>query len=352
MLTICKTEPSPGVGVIERPKPAPAADLVLVRVDSVGICGSDIHIYEWTDGYQFMQKHFPLVLGHEFSGIVEQNGPQAQGRFGPGQRVTAETASFCGECAFCLAGESILCEQRRMMGRLGLERDGAMAPYVLVPERTLHAVPEGVSLAEAAVTEPAAVALGAVRRANLSPGDTVLVFGSGTIGLIIVKLCQLMGAARVLLAGLASDRERWSVARAMGADEFIEVGGDGTAEALREAGGQSGIAVAFDASGSPMVPPLALEAVNPGGLVMLVGIYPQGVTLPATAHIVRQIKTVKGSYGGHTLDWDRVLKLMAGKKLDVSPLISMSLPVRRAVEGFEAARAQKALKVLFRPGED
>lgn len=91
MLTICESEPSPGIAILERPKPEPAADLVLVRVDSAGICGSDIHIYEWTDGYQFIQKHFPLVLGHEFSGVVEQNGPQAQGRFRPGQAHLGRT---------------------------------------------------------------------------------------------------------------------------------------------------------------------------------------------------------------------------------------------------------------------
>jgi threonine dehydrogenase-like Zn-dependent dehydrogenase len=238
------------------------------------------------------------------------------------------------------------------MGRLGLERDGAMTDYVLVPEETLHAVPDGVSSAEAAVTEPAAVALGAVRRANLSPGDTVLVIGSGTIGLIIVKLCQLMGAGRVLLAGLPSDRERWPVAQIMGADEFIEVNGDNAGQAIREAAGKSGIAVAFDASGAPSVPALAVEAVNPGGEVMLVGIYPKRVTIEVTNNVVRQIKTIKGSYGGHTLDWGRVLRLMASRKLDISPLISMSLPVRRAAEGFEAVIAQKALKVLLKPGRD
>lgn len=352
MLTVSKTEASPGIAIIERPKPELEDDLVLVRVDSVGICGSDVHIYQWTDGYQSMQKHFPLVLGHEFSGVVEKNGPKAKGLFEPGQRITAETAPFCGECVFCRSGESTLCVKRREMGRLGLERDGAMTDYVLVPEETLHAVPDGVSSAEAAVTEPAAVALGAVRRANLSPGDTVLVIGSGTIGLIIVKLCQLMGAGRVLLAGLPSDRERWPVAQIMGADEFIEVNGDNAGQAIREAAGKSGIAVAFDASGAPSVPALAVEAVNPGGEVMLVGIYPKRVTIEVTNNVVRQIKTIKGSYGGHTLDWGRVLRLMASRKLDISPLISMSLPVRRAAEGFEAVIAQKALKVLLKPGRD
>ena len=348
MKAVAKTRPEPGIELLDVEPPPLAADDVLIRVDAAGICGSDVHIYEWTPGYEFLTSHFPAVLGHEFSGVVEAVGAAARTAVRPGDRVTSETARTCGRCVLCRAGQGVLCPRRAADGRVGLERPGAMSALVAVPGECVHRVPDGVSLEEAALTEPAAVALGAVRTANLAPGEPLVIFGPGPIGLLALQLSRVVGASPIIVAGQAADAKRLATAEALGAAETIA--GDPTAIARRvaELTDGLGLATVIEASGAPVAAALGLSLLRKGGTLVLVGIYPEPLHYDATRDVVRQMKSIRGSYGGSSADFDRVLALMASRQLDVRPLISEVLPLDDAPRGFELLRRKEAFKVLLR----
>ena len=346
MKAVVKTKPSPGIEIREVGLPVPQPGEVLVRVEAVGICGSDVHIYEWTPGYEFLTPHFPLILGHEFAGEVVES---RTGSFRPGEKVTSETGRICGKCFYCKQGKGVLCSLRTSFGRIGLERNGAMAEFVAVHEDCLHRIPAGVSLEEAAVTEPAAVALGAVELARFFPGDVVVVLGPGPIGLLIVQMCKALGAGQVVISGQEADRPRLEVAQKLGADlTLISENRDPLTKIMDLTQGL-GAGVVFEASGSPAAAVSGLRMLRKAGEMILVGIYPEPIPVDATHQMVRQMKSIKGSYGGAPLDWDRVLNLMASRKLNVAPLISNILPLERASEGFEGVLRKEALKILLRP---
>jgi len=346
MKAVVKSSPSPGIEVRDVEPPRPQQGEVLVRVEAVGICGSDVHIYEWTPGYEFLSKYFPLTLGHEFAGeIIESRG----GSFRCGEKVTSETGRICGKCFFCKQGKGILCTLRTSFGRIGLERNGAMAEYVVVHEDCLHRIPPGVSPEEAAVTEPAAVALGAVQLARFYPGDVVVILGPGPIGLLILQICKALGAGKVAVFGQESDRSRLRLAETLGADFTLISGNEDSRQRVMDLTEGMGAGVVFEVSGSPAAAVSGLQMLRRAGEMILVGIYPGPFPVDATHQMVRQMKIIKGSYGGASLDWDRVLILMAAGKLHVAPLISDILPLERAPEGFEAVLRKEALKILLRP---
>ncbi len=347
MKAVVKSSPSFGLEIREAAQPKPLPGEVLVRVEAVGICGSDVHIYEWTPGYDFLTPYFPLILGHEFAGEVADAGAKSAYRLG--EKVTSETGKTCGQCFFCKTGRGILCMMRTSLGRIGLERNGAMAEYVAVPEECLHRLPPGVSLQEAAMTEPASVALGAVELAHFFPGDVIVILGPGPIGLLILQMCKAMGAGPVLVLGAEGDRQRLKMAEEMGADYPLISGQKEALQTVLDLTAGLGAGAVFEASGSPEAAVSGLQMLRRAGEMILVGIYPQSIPLDATHQMVRQMKVVKGTYGGASLDWDRVLNLVASKKLNLRPLISRVLPLQEAEKGFEAVRRKEALKIILKP---
>ena len=349
MKAVVKEKAEYGIKVVtDAAIPKPGLGEVLVRVEAVGICGSDLHIYEWTPGYEAIAPYFPRILGHEFSGEIVETGEGCKGDFKTGEKITSETCKSCGQCFYCKQGKGILCLYRFISGRIGFERDGAMAEYVVVSEECLHRIPAGVTMEEAAMTEPAAVALGAVERGGFDPGDLVVISGPGPIGLMAMQFCKALGAGRVVVIGLEADRKRLEVAKELGADEVLT----GTpAENLQKIGewtGGLGAATVFEISGAPAAA-AGLQMLRRFGDLVLVGIYPDVISIDATRQMVRQMKTIKGSYGGASLDWDRVLNLVAAGRIRLKPLISEILPLPKAEEGFEKLRRKEALKILLKP---
>jgi threonine dehydrogenase-like Zn-dependent dehydrogenase len=349
VIGVAKTKAEPGIDLVDVDVPEPDDHFLLVKVDTVGICGSDVHIYEWTPGYEFMQDNFPIIIGHEMSGMVVECGRATSGRLKKGDRVTYGVSPSCGICRFCKNGQIIYCEKRVIAGRTGLDHNGAMAEYFTAREENLYRLPENVSFLEAAMTEPAAVSLGAVQLARWIPGDTVLVMGPGPIGLIIVQLCKLFDAGRILVAGLSTDTRRLETACQMGADETVMVDKCGF-EGIRKAVGPNGADAVFEASGSVKAASHGLEVLRKGGDLILAGIYTRPIPFDATHHIVRQMKSIKGSYAGPRSD--KVLDLLARGELDLKPLASEILPLSDAGHGFEMARDTNNLKILMRPDTD
>jgi threonine dehydrogenase-like Zn-dependent dehydrogenase len=242
----------------------------------------------------------------------------------------------------------VLCTRRTVEGRLGLERRGAMTRLAVVPAQCLHRVPDGVSLESAAVSEPSAVALGAVRAAALEPGDPLVILGPGPIGLLALQLARAAGAGPIVVVGHDSDVHRLDTARHLGAREALAGDPASVMARVMTLTDGAGVPAVIDASGAVSAATLGLAMVSKGGRLVLVGIYPEALPIDATRDVVRQMKSIHGAYGGASLDFDRVLALMADGRLDVRSLVS-ELPLRDAVHGFELLRRKQAFKILLRP---
>ena len=322
----------------EEPRPTPADDEVLVRVTAVGICGSDLH---WVEGGGIgdAQLDRPLVLGHEFGGVIEA-GARA------GQRVAVDPAVPCLRCDFCLDGHPNLCEHVRFAGHA--EQDGALREYMAWPARCLFPVPDAFTDGDAAMLEPLGVAIHAVDLGKVETGMTVGVFGAGPIGLLIMQVARAAGATRVLVTDpLAHRRE---AARSLGADAVFAVDEGREAAAVWEATRGRGVDVAFEAANEAPAAEAAVDAVRPGGRVVLTGI-PEGDRTCLRASTARR--------KGLTVKWTRRMKHVYGRaidlvrdgRVDVRTVVSHHFPLDEAEQAFEVARRREGLKVIIEPCE-
>jgi L-iditol 2-dehydrogenase len=299
------------------PDPLPAAGQAVVAVRAVGICGSDLHGYTGESGRRIP----PMVMGHEFTGeVVDGRG----GAAGGGRRVIVRPFLHCGTCAACTAGRENLCARRVY---LGANADGAMATHVAVPLANLLPLADDVSFAHGALTEPLAVAVHAARQAGDIAGQTVLVAGSGPIGLFTALAARRQGAARVIATDTRAPRR--AAALAIGADAALDPGDAGFADALRAAvpdGG--GIAAAFDAVGVPQTFAQCVDAVVPGGMVVAIGGW-QTVPVALPKVVAREI-TIRGAFNFTPRDFDLAWRWIADRVFDPAILVT---DIRRMEDG-------------------
>jgi 2-desacetyl-2-hydroxyethyl bacteriochlorophyllide A dehydrogenase len=343
MLALRKTKPAFGLDFAELPEPPPpGAGEVRLRVDAAGICGSDVHAYEWTEGYGFMTGRMPVTMGHEFAGTVIEAGPGAAHR--QGAVVTVVPSLPCGACLPCRRGDERNCDRREAFG---LTRDGAFAGLLTLPDRNCIALPDGVDAELGALTEPLGVGCEAVLVGEVGLGDTVLVLGPGTIGQAIAVMARAAGAGRVLVAGRA-DAPRFDVLRALGFAELIDVAEAPLAEQVRAATGGRPVDVVLEATGHPASITEGMAVLKKGGVIVAVGIHPAPVSFNLT-DFVRMRHQLRASHGASRPTFDRVLALVGRDPEGFRPMITHRLPLARGIEGFELARQRAASKVMLRP---
>ncbi len=326
-----------GVELREIPVPAIGPEDVLLEVAAAGVCGSDIH--QWT-GNQSWKVNYPVVLGHEFAGLVRETGERVTA-WREGDRVASETAAVIDpDSPMTRQGLYNLDSGRRGFGN-GV--DGAMAKYVRVPARCLHRLPDALPFEKAALAEPACVAYGAtVVGSRIRPGDRIAVLGPGTIGVLCAAVARLCGAD-VAVSGLGRDASRLAVARRYGCLGLTE----GLAEWAVEADGL-GVDGVIDAAGASASLKTALEIVRPGGWITKVGWGPQPMNFSLDPLVQKNVR-LQGSFSHTWSTWERVLRLLATGKLDVSPVIGGVWPLERWREAFEAMRSGRILKALIKP---
>lgn len=340
MKALRKTRAAAGLELTDVPVPQPRSpDEVLVRVSATGICGSDLHVDDWTSSYAFMGGSLPVTLGHEFVGVV-QSGP-LQGR-----RVVVRPSVTCGTCPACTAQRHDGCERRT---GLGLTRDGAFAPWVRVPARNCVPVPDGVSDALAALAEPLSIAMQALRVAGPMAGQRLLVMGPGTIGQGIAVLARRAGAAQVVVSG-HDDAARLDALRRMGFDTLADVARCPLAEATRPFTQGQPFDLVFEATGVPETINEALPLLRRQGSVVVTGIHARPLPLDLSA-LVRRQQQLRGSFRPPESDWPEVLALMGELGPLLAPMVSHVLPLSQALEGFALAHGKQASKVLLCPGE-
>ncbi len=344
MKAVVKTKRGPGNVILKDIKiPNVKPDEVLVEVKFTGICGTDIHINHDSTFYTP-----PVVLGHEYSGIVVKKGIHVKD-FEIGDRVTSPATIPCGVCIMCRTNRANRCigKQKRILGVH--KADGTFAKYVAVPAVILHKIPENLSLEEAAVAEPVACVIHAVfERVNVQPGDIVVVLGPGPIGLVTLQAAKIAGATQVILTGVSADKERFRIARNLGAELIINVETEDVVEIVKSLTDGLGADVVFEASGSSAARKQALNLVRRCGKIGLVGLTGRPVEINLDS-IVEGELDVKGSWGTVWTSWRRALSLLSSGKIKILPLITSKLPLERWQDGFNLIEERKALKVLLTP---
>ena len=338
MQALRKTTAAAGLELVDVPVPAPcSADETLVRVLAAGICGSDLHVDDWTPSYAFIAKSLPVTIGHEFVGVA-QGGPLA------GRRVVVRPSVTCGACGSCLAGNHDSCEHRT---GIGMTRDGAFAEWVRVPLRNCVPVPDGLSDELAALAEPLSISMHALRVAGDIRGQRVLVMGPGTIGQGIAVLARRAGAAQVVVSG-RDDGPRLEALRRMGFDALCDVAGTSLANATALHTGSQPFDTVFEATGVPETINEALGLLRRNGIAVVTGIHARPLSLDLTT-LVRKQHQLRGSFRPPESDWPESLALMGELGTVLAPMVSHVLPLSQARDGFALAHGKAASKVLLRP---
>jgi threonine dehydrogenase-like Zn-dependent dehydrogenase len=342
MKALQKTRPAFGLELRDLPSPgAPGPGEVVVAVGATGVCGTDVHIYEWTPGYEAMTKAMPVTLGHEFAGTVAAVGPGVAG-IATRALVAVRPSIVCGRCAACLAGDDDGCTGR--VG-LGVTRNGGLQPLVTVPAANCVAVPSGIDVEIAALTEPMTVCAEAVDTGGVRAGDRVLVLGPGNIGQGVALFARAAGAAEVVIVG-KDDAPRLGCLRDMGFTATVDVGGRTLEEALAPYLARGKFDVVIEATGVPAIVQQGLNALRKRGVLVVVGIHPTPVSVNLT-RLVRDHQQIRGSYRAPLATWPRVLQFLAANAALARRMISHRLPLERAIEGLELSRTKAASKVLI-----
>ncbi len=329
------------VEVREIPEPQLTPDQVLIEVKAVGVCGSDIHM--WRE-HQSWQIKLPIVLGHEFCGVVARAGERVSG-FTEGERVACETAAeVCGECAYCRSGNYNLCPKRKGFGAL---IDGAMARFIAVRPQILHRIPANVSFEYAALTEPVCVAYNAlVEKTLIKSGDVVVIQGAGAIGIMSLQIAKLRGAGTIAVLGTDIDAHRLVIARQLGATHMLNVQRDDALAFVKSLGDGFGADVVVDCTGVSAAFKQSMAMARPNGTITKIGWGPQPLDASLDP-IVAKAVTVQGAFSHTYTTWERVLGLLSTGQIDLKPVIGGVYPLTEWREAFARMQVGDNIKSVI-----
>jgi len=329
--------PSPGKISIEVVNdPICGADEVIVQVSQVGICGTDMHIFR--DEYH---SKFPVIAGHEFVGRVVEAGKQVTS-LKHGDRVAVDPNLYCGECYFCRQEQSNHCLNWQ---GVGITRPGGFAEFVAVPARACYLVPEILTDTQAAFIEPLSCVMYALKRLRTWPGDEVLIFGAGPMGLLLVQAMRHTGASQINV--VEKEEERRNLALQMGATTAIASSSDFKIILFDLA--PYGYSIVIDATGVPEVIQQALGFLKPRGQYLQFGVAPRGATIQWQPYeIFHKDLTLIGSFA-LCYTFQPAIAWMVNHVVEIEPLVSHILPLAEFQQGFQDFIEGKTLKVHIRP---
>jgi threonine 3-dehydrogenase len=340
-----KVARKPGLVLDEIPVPSIREDEVLVRVEAASVCGTDLHIFHW-DPWSAHRLEPPVTIGHEFAGTVVEAGAGVR-NVAPGDFVSAESHVTCGACFFCRTGRAHMCERTRI---LGVDRDGALAGYVAVPESVIWQNDRTKLSPEiAALQEPFGNAVFATDHAELA-GKTAAVLGCGPVGLFAVAIARASGAGRIL----ASDRTpfRLGLAARLGADVLDVDECDDVPVWFHERNEGRGVDVVFEMSGASAAIETAFRIVRNGGQVILFGIPAHPVEIDVADAMIFKNLTVSAVNGRQVWEtWYKTRWLLEHGVVDLEPLVTDRLPLAGFEEAFARLDAGEACKIVLLPAE-
>ena len=325
---------------IDVPEPSVHPGELKVRVHACGICGSDLHIMH--DEYA---SYPPVVMGHEYSGIVAEVGEEVSG-FAVGDRVVSLTSAItCENCEYCFSGHRMLCPERRSIGS-GV--NGGFAPWLTIPAKLAFRIPDNVSLDAAALSEPlACVVRGVIERTTVKGGDFVFVSGAGIIGQFAAQVAKACGGI-VVVAGTDVDTDRLALAEQLGAYATVNVLRTSSEEIVRRFTGGRGFDVAFECAGAAPSADNCLKVLRKLGSYTQLGLFGKPVPFDHDLALTKEI-AISNSYASERTSWERTLRLLEYGMVDAEPLVGSRITVENWREAFTRVEDKLDFKVLLIP---
>lgn len=341
MKAVVKTKPGyDNVEILDVEEPKVYGDRVKIKVAYSGICGSDIHTFK---GEYANVKNLPVTLGHEFSGVVVEVGPDVK-NIKVGDKVTSETTfETCGTCIYCKSKDYNLCPSRK---GIGTQVNGSFAEYVLSREESVHVLPENVSLLAASLTEPLACCVHtALEKTTVDKDDIVLIIGPGPIGLLLAQVVKSTGAT-VIMTGIDKDIDRLEFAKKLGVDRTVNVSKESLEEVVMEMTDGYGCDRGFDCSGFMPAVNDALPLMKKKATFVQMGIFAKKFNEMDQETIIQRELEYVGSRSQKPSSWITSLKLLEEGKVNTEVLITKIVDLDHFKEGMADLMAGKEIKVV------
>jgi len=339
MLAVVKEQAGPGFAVKDVPYPVLREDDVIIKVRSVGICGTDGPILAGT-----REVPWPLIPGHEFAGDVVETGSRVK-HLKVGDRVTPCIVIGCGDCDMCIEGKEVLCDN---LVETGIHVDGAFAEYVRVPAKVCRKMRDTTTYDQGASVDPIASAYRTVKAAPVTSKDICVVYGPGPIGLYAVQLLRLRGAKRIVCIGTDVDRERLKLAKELGADVTINASAEDPVERVSEITGGRMADYVQDCVGVPGIPLAALDMLKKGGVYAVTGLYH---SLPQVdlGKVVRREIRIYGTICYTRQEFEECLDFVEDGRVKVEPLITHHFPLKEMEQAFAVMQSKQCMKIMMHP---
>ncbi len=338
MKALVKREKAPGLWLEDVPVPTIGINDVLIRVDRTGICGTDLHIYNW-DAWAQKTIPVPMVVGHEFVGEIAAVGSNVNDFF-PGEIVSGEGHVVCGRCRNCLAGRRHLCKST---SGVGVNRPGAFAEYLALPQTNVWHQEPDIDLDVASIFDPLGNAVHTALSFDLL-GEDVLITGAGPIGIMAVAVAKHAGARYVVITDM--NPFRLDLARKLGATIALDVRSGSLEQVMTDLGMKEGFDVGLEMSGSPAALRQMLGAMCHGGKVAMLGIPSEPIAID-WQQVVFNMLTIKGIYGREMYETWYKMTVMIQSGLDIAPVITHRFPFTEYEKGFSAMQSGESGKVIL-----
>lgn len=343
MRAVVKTGPGPGMQVREVPEPTCGPSDVLIKVHAAGVCGTDLHIWEW-DSWASGRLKPPVVIGHEFAGEIAALGEDAEREalLKVGDLVTAEGHLICGHCLQCRTGHGHLCVRTRI---IGVDRDGAFADFIVMPASNVMKL-DGIPVEIGAIMDPVGNAVHTVLEGGAVSGMTVFVLGAGPIGCFACGVARAAGASLVV----ASDYNdmRLELARGMGAHVTLNPGRDDVLARVRELTGGDGVDLVCEMSGHPDGHAQAFAAARVGGRVNLLGTPSRTTQVDFARDVIFKGLTLYGVTGRKMYDtWHQMSRFLKNGQLDPRSVVTHRFPLEGIADAIAVIKEGKAGKVIL-----
>jgi threonine 3-dehydrogenase len=343
MRAIVKTGPGPGMEVRDVPTPACGPSDVLIKVHAAGVCGTDLHIWEW-DAWASNRLKPPVVIGHEFAGTIAALGaePAAEGLLAVGDQVTAEGHIVCGHCLQCRTGHAHLCSRTRI---IGVDRDGAFADFIAMPASNVMKL-DGIPTEIGAIMDPIGNAVHTVLEGGEVPGSTVFVLGCGPIGCFACGVAKAAGASLVIASDL--NDMRLNLARAMGADVILNPDRDDILARIKDLTGGDGVDLVCEMSGHPAGHSQAFAAARLGGRVNLLGTPSRKTDVDFARDVIFKGLTLYGVTGRKMYTtWQQMFRFLRNGQLKPLPVVTHRFPLEQIADAITVIKEGKAGKVIL-----
>jgi threonine 3-dehydrogenase len=346
MRALVKESAGPGMVVKDVPVPACGPNDVLIKVHYAGVCGTDLHIWEW-DAWASGRLKPPLVIGHEFAGEIVELGPDARaaGLLGIGDRVTAEGHIICGHCLPCRTGDYHVCTRTSI---IGVDRDGAFAEFIAMPASNVMRL-DGISTETGAIMDPVGNAVHTVLEGQKVAGAVVLVVGCGPIGCFAVGIARAAGASLVIASDLNPTRR--AIATRMGAHVVLDPRSDNVPARLADLTGGDGVDLVCEMSGHPSGHAQAFSAARPGGRVNMLGTPSRSTEVDFARDVIFKGLTVYGVTGRRMYDtWHTMIRFLRSGQFDPTPVVTHRFPLEKMADAIGVIKDGSAGKVILEIG--